>query len=116
MSTIRIHTTQNVSLEYEIASVGDRIVAALIDYGLYITWFIAWSVLNRQLHIAGDGKVGFYLILLPTTFYFLVSEVFFNGQTIGKKPATCAWCASMAPGPAWATTCCAGCCGPSKSS
>ncbi|GAB3312679.1 RDD family protein [Hymenobacter humi] len=85
MSTIRIHTTQNVSLEYEIASVGDRIVAALIDYGLYITWFIAWSVLNRQLHIAGDGKVGFYLILLPTTFYFLVSEVFFNGQTIGKK-------------------------------
>ncbi|WP_035561636.1 RDD family protein [Hymenobacter sp. IS2118] len=85
MSTIRIQTTQNVSLEYEIASVGDRIVAAIIDYGLYITWFIAWSVLNRELNIAGDGQVGTFLILLPTVFYFLACEVFFNGQTLGKK-------------------------------
>jgi hypothetical protein len=40
MSTIRIQTTQNVTLEYEIASVGERILASLIDYGLYFTWFV----------------------------------------------------------------------------
>ena len=85
MSTIRIQTTQNVTLEYEIASVGDRIVAALIDYGLYITWFIIWGVLNRELHLGGSGRVGVVLVVLPTTFYFLVCEVFFNGQTLGKK-------------------------------
>ncbi|HEX8328245.1 MAG TPA: RDD family protein [Hymenobacter sp.] len=85
MSTIRIHTTQNVTLEVEIASVGDRILASLIDYGLYATWFIAWSVLNRELRLGGTGQIGFYLMLLPTTFYFLACEVFFNGQTLGKK-------------------------------
>lgn len=38
MSTIRIQTTQNVTLEYEIASAGERVLAALIDYGLYGVW------------------------------------------------------------------------------
>ncbi|WP_210518729.1 RDD family protein [Hymenobacter terricola] len=85
MSTIRIQTTQNVTLEYEIASVGDRIVATLIDYGLYVTWFIAWNLLSIRLNIGGVGVVGTYLAMLPTTFYFLVCEVFFNGQTLGKK-------------------------------
>lgn len=86
MSTIRIQTTQNVTLEYEIASAGDRIIASLIDYGLYLTWFIAWGMLNRQLGLAGSSDViNTTLMVLPTTFYFLVCEVFFNGQTLGKK-------------------------------
>ncbi|MBD2768152.1 RDD family protein [Hymenobacter sp. BT664] len=81
MSTIRIQTTQNVTLEYEIASVGDRIVASLIDYGLYITWFIAAGLLGYKLRIGMGG----FLTILPTTFYMLACEVFFNGQTLGKK-------------------------------
>lgn len=84
MSTIRIQTTQNVTLEYEIASAGDRIVAALIDYSLYATWFIAWNLLNSQMGIV-SGPVSSFISVLPTTFYFLASEVFFNGQTLGKK-------------------------------
>ena len=85
MSTIRIHTTQNVSLEYELASAGDRILASLIDYALYATWFIAWGVLNRELHLSPGGRAGQVIMLLPTTFYMLACEVFFNGQTLGKK-------------------------------
>ncbi|MFC6225613.1 RDD family protein [Hymenobacter artigasi] len=85
MSTIRIQTTQNVSLEYEIASVGDRIVASIIDYGLYFVWFIAWSVLNGQYHLSPGGRAGQVIPLLPTTFYMLACEVFLNGQTLGKK-------------------------------
>ncbi len=85
MSTIRIQTTQNVSLEYETASVGDRIVASLIDYALYVVWFIAWNVLNKEYHLAPDGRAGQVIMLLPTTFYMLACEVFFNGQTLGKK-------------------------------
>ena len=85
MSTIRIQTTQNVSLEYETASIGDRIVASFIDYALYAVWFIAWSVLNREYHFAPEGRAGQVIELLPTTFYMLACEVFFNGQTLGKK-------------------------------
>ena len=31
MPSIRVHTAQNVTLEYEIASLGDRLVAVIID-------------------------------------------------------------------------------------
>lgn len=85
MSTIRIQTTQNVSLEYEIASAGDRILASLIDYGLYVVWFIAVAVLNNWLNLGGNGVWVKYLPIFPTTFYMLLCEVFFNGQTLGKK-------------------------------
>lgn len=85
MSTIRIQTTQNVSLEYEIASAGDRILASLIDYGLYFVWFIAWTLLNGEYHLSPGGRAGQVIPMLPTTFYMLACEVFFNGQTLGKK-------------------------------
>lgn len=85
MSTIRIQTTQNVTLEYEIASAGERVLAALIDYGLYGVWFIAWSLLNNAYHLAPHGRAGQVIIFLPTTFYMLACEVFFNGQSLGKK-------------------------------
>ncbi|QDA61138.1 RDD family protein [Hymenobacter jejuensis] len=84
MSTIRIHTTQNVTLEYEVASLGDRILAALIDYGLYLVWFLLCAVLNSQFGL-GLGQVGVLLMLLPTMVYHLACEVFFNGQSLGKK-------------------------------
>ena len=85
MSTIRIQTTQNVTLEYEIASVGERIVATLIDYGLYVVWFIGWNMLNNAYNLAPPGRAGQVIMFLPTTFYMLACEVFFNGQSLGKK-------------------------------
>jgi len=84
MSTIRIHTTQNVTLEYEVASIGDRIVAALIDYFLYGAWFILWILVSTQLNF-NPGAIGIALLLLPTLVYFPVCELFFNGQSLGKK-------------------------------
>ncbi|WP_151085717.1 RDD family protein [Hymenobacter baengnokdamensis] len=100
MSTIRVHTTQNVTLEYEAASVGDRIVAALLDYLLLIAWGVLWALLlsyfadgysgvSRHLSYSDPaGVLGLLLlaiICLPFLFYFLLAEIFFNGQTLGKK-------------------------------
>ena len=99
MATIRIHTTQNVTLEYEVASLGDRIVATLIDYFVLIAWGVLWAVLFTTL-ASGDhdsrptdwsSAVGIVVIIIlviivaPYVLYFLLSEIFFNGQTIGKK-------------------------------
>jgi len=83
MSTIRIHTTQNVTLEYEVASVGDRILATLLDYFIYVGWALFWVLLSQLLDL-NIGKVGGILIFLPTLFYHLACEVFFNGQSPGK--------------------------------
>ena len=101
MSTIRIHTAQNVTLEYEVASVGERIVAALIDYLVLIAWFIACGALFTAIASADKGphknaasgddatSLGIIVILVlvgaPYVFYNLICEVFFNGQSVGKK-------------------------------
>ncbi len=87
MSTIRVQTTQNVTLEYEVASVGERIFAALIDYLILGAWLLLWSLLVVALKIDTGGV---YLLLgvivvLPMVFYDLLCELFFNGQSIGKK-------------------------------
>ncbi|MDO7885461.1 RDD family protein [Hymenobacter cheonanensis] len=97
MASIRIHTTQNVTLQYEVASVGDRLAAALLDYLVLLAYGVLLTVLVRA---AGDGDshainysdpaelVGVALaalMLSPFIFYFLACEIFFNGQTLGKK-------------------------------
>lgn len=87
MSTIRIQTTQNVSLEYEVASVGERMLAAIIDYLILAAWIGAALLLLSFLDLKGDAAmvVGVVLVGLPFIFYHLASEVFFNGQSLGKK-------------------------------
>ena len=86
MQNIRIQTTQNVFIEYEAASLGDRIVAGLIDWlilGAY--WYTVYRVLEG-LHLNYQARqVLWILALLPHLFYHLLSEIFLNGQSIGKK-------------------------------
>ncbi|MCC3152692.1 RDD family protein [Hymenobacter sp. BT770] len=95
MSTIRVHTAQNVTLEYEVAGLGDRIVATIIDYVVLGAWVFAWMMVPAALAISGRHSSsqlsGVAMILVfvvayaPLLFYNLVCEVFFNGQSIGKK-------------------------------
>ncbi|MBF9238172.1 RDD family protein [Hymenobacter sp. BT683] len=100
MSTIRVHTAQNVTLEYEVASLGDRIAAAIIDNVVLVAWGMAWALLFAAL---GDDSsststpidyrdpagiiaiVLLVIIFLPYVCYNLICEVYFNGQSIGKK-------------------------------
>ena len=98
MSSIRVHTAQNVSLEYEIASLGDRIVAAIIDYVILIAWAMLCAMLlvvpmisSGRASGSGFGPIVIlvaFLAYAPLVFYNLVCEVFFNGQSIGKKART----------------------------
>lgn len=89
MSTIRVQTTQNVTLEYEVASAGDRVLATIIDNVVIFAWAIAWTLLASALDLLQNESlllvVGILLIVLPALFYHLICEVFFNGQSIGKK-------------------------------
>lgn len=97
MSTVKIQTSQNVTLEYEPASVGDRILAYLIDglvmaaYVIIIFMLLGVSFFNinqtnsEQEEKALWGISVMMFMLLPLMFYHLLSEVFMNGQSIGKK-------------------------------
>lgn len=83
MQTISVRTTQNVFIQYPIASLGDRIVAYLID--LVIT--IAYVILVIMV-IASSGSMSEFVLLgmfLPVAFYHLLFEIFMDGQSPGKR-------------------------------
>lgn len=91
MQTIEIETTQNVKIEYPIASVGDRVVAGLIDYLIMIGYFIGaifvyLALINWTENTPFSFPVAYFVILyLPVFFYHFLCETFLNGQSFGKK-------------------------------
>jgi uncharacterized RDD family membrane protein YckC len=91
MQTIEIQTAQNVKIEYPVASLGDRVVAAIIDQLIMIGYLIAIIFLYIWILNLTDGSalyfpVAYFVILfLPLFFYHLLCETFLNGQSFGKK-------------------------------
>ena len=91
MQTIEIQTAQNVNIEYPVASIGDRVVAALIDQLIMIGYLIAIIFLYIWLLDLTDGSplyfpaAYFVILFLPVFFYHLLCETFLNGQSFGKK-------------------------------
>lgn len=85
MDTVNIDTTQNVEIEYELANLGDRLLALIIDYLIlmgYAFAIVVLSVLFRT-DIGVPGAV--LLFYIPFLFYFLLFEIIMNGQSPGKK-------------------------------
>ncbi len=92
MKTLQINTTQNVNINFELANVGQRLAAFIIDnvikfaYIYMMISFFKFSVFNEA--VGGDYwslRAIDVLVLLPLTFYSLYLEILMNGQTIGKK-------------------------------
>lgn len=92
MDGLLVETTQNVTLEYQPASIGERILAELLDSVIKSSWLLVW--------VLGVGTSGGFsrtwlnspatilllvVVLLPVIVYSLLSEVLLNGQTIGKR-------------------------------
>lgn len=76
-------TSQHIEIDLNLASLGDRIIAFIIDAFVMFSFFIAsmWIVAK----MAGKSPLLFFIPLILIMFYSLVQEVFFEGQTIGKK-------------------------------
>jgi uncharacterized RDD family membrane protein YckC len=84
MQTISIQTAHNVTIEYEIASVGDRILASLID--LFVQ--IAYLIMIGYILTAIKFNVSYWFLIivyLPVIFYEITSEILLGGQTLGKR-------------------------------
>ena len=94
MSELTINTTQNVNINFEAASVGERILAYLIDLLIKIAYLIVIGYFVFNLMGLGEAisKMDQWsaiavvvLFLLPYMFYSLVLESLFEGQTLGKR-------------------------------
>src|SRR5678815_5035679 len=88
MAVISITTTQNIELEYELASLGERMVATIIDLVILVGYIILvqlFGTFSNGLFNSDVGWIAFFIIMLPVTFYSLLSETYLNGQTVGKR-------------------------------
>lgn len=88
MANLAINTTQNVNLDYKLVSVGERILAFLIDLLIFSIYFYLVEVISDLMGSAiSDNWTVFglqQLLLLPVMFYSLYMHILFNGRTIGK--------------------------------
>jgi len=84
MQTIQVRTTQNAFIHYPVASVGDRIMAYLLDQLFKITYAIAIGILLFNADVGGEWVL-ISIIGIPWLLYSVLFEIFMNGQTPGKR-------------------------------
>jgi len=83
MSNFDILTSQNVSVKYDVAGVGNRIVALAIDYGFFFIWILLYSIFATKI-INSSSVLPVVFFFLPIVVYHPIMEIFFNGQSVGK--------------------------------
>jgi len=86
MEQVSIPTTQNVYIDYEVATLVDRGVATLIDYGIFLLYFLIVNVVAGVISSRLLMEEPFFgiAILAPIYLYDLLMETFFNGRSVGK--------------------------------
>lgn len=84
MHTIKVHTTQNVFVDYPISSIGHRIVAFLLDRLTLVAYTVFVFVLFDALSVE-QTWVWVIVIGLPWLLYPLLLELLMDGQTPGKR-------------------------------
>jgi uncharacterized RDD family membrane protein YckC len=89
MQTIRVKTAQNIDIDYEVAGIGERTLARLIDLGffvvLYILALIAFVLVQKTM---GRYMALIVIVIVYATlfvFYDLLCETLMNGQSFGKR-------------------------------
>ena len=88
MGIIQISTAFNIDLEFEIAEFHKRLLAYFIDFGILLIFLYSMKyVLYNQFLLNWDETAGIDILIisLPMLLYSLLTELWFNGQTIGKK-------------------------------
>ena len=82
--SVAIRTSQNVLLEYEPASIGDRILATLIDYVVFLGWFMLTLGIPVAMKFPPGTDYITLIVLLPIALYDLLCEWLLNGRSVGK--------------------------------
>lgn len=75
-------TNQNIEIDLEQGSLGERIIAFFIDAFIIFFFMMGMSIVISQLGL-DDWTMAFFYI--PVMFYSLIFEYFGNGQSPGKR-------------------------------
>lgn len=89
MGVLKVHTAQNVLLEFPVANIGQRILAAFLDLIICVVYviFARWAFLGLtgiELFEDNPGIFFYLLVLFPALTYLPFIEYLWNGKTLGK--------------------------------
>ncbi|QYA26861.1 RDD family protein [Gramella sp. MT6] len=85
MDNFQIETAQNISIEQNVAGIGERILAFIIDLAIIVVYMIFASLIIAGINGDNGNLMMYYLVLgLPSFLYYLLWETFWNGRTPGK--------------------------------
>jgi uncharacterized RDD family membrane protein YckC len=84
MENVRIQTTQNVDIEYQLASIADRILATLLDFIFFIAYFLLFLLILSFFSSISENRAIVSIAFLPIMLYSLLCETFFQGKSFGK--------------------------------
>ena len=88
MAIIQISTAFNIDLEFEIAEFHKRLLAYIIDFGILLIFLYSMKYLlyaGLILNFEENAGLDILVISLPMLLYSLLTELWMNGQTVGKK-------------------------------
>jgi uncharacterized RDD family membrane protein YckC len=93
MQTVKIRTSQNIDIDYEVAGLGDRILARIVDmvllfgvaYAIFIPVVLIYSNELDKNGVPTGLIIAGIIYTLINVFYDLVAEIYFNGQSVGKR-------------------------------
>ena len=87
-SDLVVSTPERVSFDYQVAGLGTRAIAQLLDLLILICVLIAVFIVASAASVLGTGTaililaIGAFVVIFG---YFWLSEALWSGQTIGKK-------------------------------
>jgi uncharacterized RDD family membrane protein YckC len=93
MQTIEIKTSQNVTIEYELATLWERCLALLLDIVIIVVSYLIFTLLISAAFNSQNSEQSSILMrvlngLVPIIVFLIYQfamEVFADGQTLGKK-------------------------------
>ena len=89
MADFKIQTAQNVSIQQNLAGIGQRILAYILDaLFLFVSYVVIFMLLSWSGLVDRMGSWAFVSVLsLPYILYYPVLQYWNNGKTLGKQLA-----------------------------
>jgi uncharacterized RDD family membrane protein YckC len=88
---VAVETPEHVTLSYEVAGAGSRMIASLLDHLIIVLIILAMALVAVSLQFTAAGTAALAIIiggpLLLLALYFTIFEAWWSGQTPGKRAA-----------------------------
>lgn len=88
-ASVEITTTQNVTIEYDLAKLRERVGAYLLDITIVSAGYLILLIMFFSIFMGSDldshwGVFLYVLYFVAVFFYFFIMEIVNTGQTVGK--------------------------------